>query len=119
VTALHIHATFSAMLDAGQSSVYIDRLFTGDFLGTKSDIASGELRHDEFRTYENIQGDYYIAPRFLHRIAMHVTKNYLAAKLKGVKVPLILGIWGASAGTPLPHISRVHPDNHWFVWIIC
>jgi hypothetical protein len=74
--------------------VYLDRLFTGEFLGTKSDIASGELRRYEFRKYNNIQGDYYIAQRFLHKIAMHVTKNYLASKLKGVKVPLILGVWG-------------------------
>ena len=49
---------------------------------------------DEFRTYNNIQGDYYIAQRFLHRVAMHIVKNYLHEKLKGVKIPLILGIWG-------------------------
>jgi ribulose bisphosphate carboxylase small subunit len=35
---------------------------------------------------------YYIAPRFLDKISIHITKNYL--DLPGVKVPLILGIHG-------------------------
>ncbi|MEM1310481.1 MAG: ribulose bisphosphate carboxylase small subunit [Cyanobacteria bacterium P01_D01_bin.71] len=36
--------------------------------------------------------NYYIAPRFLDKLAVHITKNYL--NLDGVKVPLILGIHG-------------------------
>lgn len=35
---------------------------------------------------------YYIAPRFLDKISVHITKNYL--KLPSVKVPLILGVHG-------------------------
>lgn len=35
---------------------------------------------------------YYIAPRFLDKLAVHITKNYL--NLPGVRVPLILGIHG-------------------------
>ncbi|WP_445634270.1 Ribulose 1,5-bisphosphate carboxylase [Nostoc sp. DSM 114161] len=35
---------------------------------------------------------YYIAPRFLDKLAVHITKNFL--KLPGVRVPLILGIHG-------------------------
>jgi ribulose bisphosphate carboxylase small subunit len=35
---------------------------------------------------------YYIAPRFLDKIAVHITKNFL--NLPGVRVPLILGIHG-------------------------
>lgn len=35
---------------------------------------------------------YYISPRFLDKIAIHITKNFL--DLSGVKVPLILGIHG-------------------------
>ncbi|HEY9752024.1 MAG TPA: AAA family ATPase [Coleofasciculaceae cyanobacterium] len=35
---------------------------------------------------------YYISPRFLDKLAVHITKNYL--DLPGVKVPLILGIHG-------------------------
>jgi ribulose bisphosphate carboxylase small subunit len=35
---------------------------------------------------------YYLAPRFLDKLSIHITKNYLP--LQGVKVPLILGIHG-------------------------
>lgn len=35
---------------------------------------------------------YYIAPRFLNRLAVHITKNFL--DLPGIKLPLILGIHG-------------------------
>lgn len=35
---------------------------------------------------------YYISPRFLDKLSLHITKNYL--NLPGVKVPLILGVHG-------------------------
>lgn len=35
---------------------------------------------------------YYISPRFLNKLAVHLTKNYL--DIPGVRVPLILGIHG-------------------------
>jgi ribulose bisphosphate carboxylase small subunit len=35
---------------------------------------------------------YYISPRFLEKLAVHITKNYL--KLPDVRVPLILGVHG-------------------------
>ena len=35
---------------------------------------------------------YYISPRFLDKLAVHITKNYL--ELPGVRVPLILGVHG-------------------------
>lgn len=35
---------------------------------------------------------YYISPRFLDKLAVHITKNYL--DLPGVRVPLILGVHG-------------------------
>ncbi|MBD2184521.1 ribulose bisphosphate carboxylase small subunit [Planktothrix sp. FACHB-1355] len=35
---------------------------------------------------------YYISPRFLDKLAVHITKNFL--ELPGVRVPLILGIHG-------------------------
>eukprot|EP00878_Enallax_costatus_P019250 GHUV01020305.1.p1 GENE.GHUV01020305.1~~GHUV01020305.1.p1 ORF type:complete len:358 (+),score=81.86 GHUV01020305.1:442-1515(+) len=75
----------------------IDSLFTGNVLGHKTDIADGSLRGWEFRTYNNIVGDYYVAPAFLEKVAMHITKNVLTdggAIPKSCKVPLILGIWG-------------------------
>ncbi|MEC4819918.1 MAG: ribulose bisphosphate carboxylase small subunit [Scytonema sp. PMC 1069.18] len=36
--------------------------------------------------------NYYISPRFLDKIAVHITKNYL--DLPGIRVPLILGVHG-------------------------
>lgn len=35
---------------------------------------------------------YYIAPRFLEKLAVHITKNFL--NIPGVRVPLILGVHG-------------------------
>lgn len=35
---------------------------------------------------------YYIAPKFLNKLAVHITKNFM--ELPGVRVPLILGIHG-------------------------
>ncbi|OIP68635.1 MAG: ribulose 1,5-bisphosphate carboxylase [Oscillatoriales cyanobacterium CG2_30_40_61] len=35
---------------------------------------------------------YYVSPRFLDKVAVHITKNFL--QLPGVRVPLILGIHG-------------------------
>ncbi|NEP16667.1 MAG: ribulose 1,5-bisphosphate carboxylase, partial [Leptolyngbya sp. SIO4C1] len=35
---------------------------------------------------------YYISPRFLNKLAVHITKNYL--DLPQVRMPLILGIHG-------------------------
>lgn len=40
----------------------------------------------------NYPMSYYIAPRFLDKLAVHITKNYL--DLPQVKVPLILGVHG-------------------------
>jgi hypothetical protein len=87
----------SMNVDMMQNSQHIDYLFTGKTLGHQSDIADGTLRKYEFRTYENIVGDYYVAPKFLDAVAMHIVKNFLVDQGsfdKMTKVPLILGIWG-------------------------
>jgi hypothetical protein len=64
-------------------------------MGRQADIASGELRFTERRTLAHLVGDYYVPPRFLDAVSLHLVKNVLAesGQLKGV--PLILGIWGA------------------------
>ena len=41
-------------------------------LGHKSDIADGSLRGYEFRKFENIVGDYYVAPKFLEAIVVRL-----------------------------------------------
>uniref|UniRef100_A0A6N2M6T4 Ribulose bisphosphate carboxylase/oxygenase activase, chloroplastic n=1 Tax=Salix viminalis TaxID=40686 RepID=A0A6N2M6T4_SALVM len=67
----------------GARAGVVDSLFAGNFLGKDSDIVF-DYRQKVTRSFEYLQGDYYIAPLFL---------NYLA-HLLNVKVPLILGIWG-------------------------
>lgn len=84
-------------IDTAQNVQHLDSLFVGNILGHKSDIADGSLRDYEFRKFNNIVGDYYVAPSFLDKIAMHITKNYLydsGAIDAKARVPLILGIWG-------------------------
>lgn len=51
----------------GQTAGMIDSLFTGNRLGHSADIADGSLRTYDFRTYNNIVGDYYVAPRWVLR----------------------------------------------------
>ena len=56
------------------------------------------MRSDwEFRSFSNLVGDYYVAPRFLDAVTLHVVKNFLMDQKAfdpSTKVPLILGIWG-------------------------
>ncbi|GKV05886.1 hypothetical protein SLEP1_g17838 [Rubroshorea leprosula] len=42
--------------------------------------------------WDNNMDGYYIAPAFMDKIVVHITKNFLS--LPNIKVPLILGIWG-------------------------
>lgn len=46
----------SMNVDTAQNSVHLDSLFTGNFLGHKSDIADGSLRGFEFRKFDHIIG---------------------------------------------------------------
>ena len=81
----------------GQNSNMIDSLFTGNILGHVSDIADGSLRNYEFRTFNNLVGDYYVSPKFLDAVTLHITKNFLSdfGFFDAVtNIPLILGIWG-------------------------
>lgn len=70
----------------------IDDLFVGEFLGKDSDIVF-DYRQKATRSFEYLQGDYYIAPLFLDKVACHIVKNFIAPLLN-TKVPLILGVWG-------------------------
>ncbi|WCJ40310.1 Ribulose bisphosphate carboxylase/oxygenase activase chloroplastic [Euphorbia peplus] len=76
----------------GARAGIIDPLFAGDFLGKDSDIVF-DYRQKVTRSFEYLQGDYYIAPAFLDKVVCHIVKNYIA-HLLDVKIPLILGIWG-------------------------
>ncbi|XP_062184547.1 ribulose bisphosphate carboxylase/oxygenase activase, chloroplastic isoform X1 [Phragmites australis] len=76
----------------GARAGIVDDLFVGNFLGKDSDIVF-DYRQKATRTFQYLQGDYYIAPLFLDKVACHIVKNYIA-HLLDIKIPLILGIWG-------------------------
>ncbi|XP_060674027.1 ribulose bisphosphate carboxylase/oxygenase activase 2, chloroplastic-like [Ziziphus jujuba] len=56
---------------------------------TSYDYISLGLR--QFNMDNNMDG-FYIAPAFMDKVVVHITKNFL--NLPNIKVPLILGIWG-------------------------
>ncbi|KAK9901915.1 hypothetical protein M0R45_001849 [Rubus argutus] len=76
----------------GARAGVVDDLFVGKFLGRDSDIVF-DYRQKVTRSFQYLQGDYYIAPLFMDKVVCHMAKNYLAHILN-TKVPLILGIWG-------------------------
>ncbi|XP_022960536.1 ribulose bisphosphate carboxylase/oxygenase activase, chloroplastic [Cucurbita moschata] len=76
----------------GARAGVIDDLFAGNFLGRDSDIVF-DYRQKVTRSFEHLQGDYYIAPVFMDKVVCHIVKNFIV-HLLNIKVPLILGIWG-------------------------
>ncbi|EOY27429.1 P-loop containing nucleoside triphosphate hydrolases superfamily protein [Theobroma cacao] len=76
----------------GARAGVFDDLFAGNFLGRDSDIVF-DYRQKVTRSFEYLQGDYYIAPAFMDKVVCHIVKNFLA-HLLNVKIPLILAIWG-------------------------
>merc|ERR1719313_255700 len=63
-------------VDVGQTEQFVDSLFL-----------SKQKRTD-------IEGDYYICPDFLDKVALHMAKNHMMAHFPRMKAPLMLGIWG-------------------------
>ncbi|KAI6675105.1 hypothetical protein NL676_003011 [Syzygium grande] len=53
------------------------------------DYISAGLRQFAF---DNTMDGFYIAPAFMDKVVVHITKNFL--NLPNIKVPLILGVWG-------------------------
>lgn len=89
----------SMNIDMGAKKGIIDDLFLskgdGSFsMGVQSDIASGILRSEELRSFAHLVGDYYVPPRFMEAVTMHLVKNFLAEQGMLTGVPLVLGIWG-------------------------
>ncbi|CAH9068019.1 unnamed protein product [Cuscuta europaea] len=46
----------------------------------------------QYSPLDNTINGFYIAPAFMDKLVVHITKNFL--KLPNIKVPLILGVWG-------------------------
>jgi len=75
----------------------VDSLFqapTGD--GTHEAVLSSyEYLSQGLRDYsawDNMKDGFYIAPAFMDKLVVHLSKNFMT--LPNIKVPLILGIWG-------------------------
>ncbi|XP_062092638.1 ribulose bisphosphate carboxylase/oxygenase activase, chloroplastic isoform X1 [Humulus lupulus] len=55
-------------------------------------LSSYEYLSTGLRHLDNNMDGFYIAPAFMDKLVVHITKNYMT--LPNIKVPLILGIWG-------------------------
>ncbi|KAK7285194.1 hypothetical protein RJT34_19955 [Clitoria ternatea] len=55
-------------------------------------MSSYEYLSTGLRQLDNKVGGFYIAPAFMDKLVVHITKNFMT--LPNIKVPLILGIWG-------------------------
>ncbi|MFQ6644040.1 hypothetical protein Gotur_018133 [Gossypium turneri] len=57
-------------------------------------MSSYEYISQGLKTYnlDNNMDGFYIAPAFMDKLVVHITKNFMS--LPNIKVPLILGIWG-------------------------
>ncbi|GLT75442.1 hypothetical protein SLA2020_471670 [Shorea laevis] len=57
-------------------------------------MSSYEYISQGLRTYnlDNNMDGFYIAPAFMDKLVVHISKNFMS--LPNIKVPLILGIWG-------------------------
>ncbi|CAM6128234.1 unnamed protein product [Calypogeia fissa] len=51
-------------------------------------LSTGQKSYD----FDNMMGEFYIAPAFMDKILIHIAKNFMT--LPNIKVPLILGVWG-------------------------
>ncbi|KAG0610311.1 hypothetical protein M758_7G055800 [Ceratodon purpureus] len=74
----------------------VDALFQGaQGMGTQTVMMSSyDYISTGQRTYnfDNTSDGLYIAPAFMDKLVIHVAKNFM--NLPGIKIPLILGIWG-------------------------
>ncbi|KAJ7950277.1 Ribulose bisphosphate carboxylase/oxygenase activase [Quillaja saponaria] len=76
-----VDSLFQSAMDTGSGTHYA--------VMSSYDYISAGLR--KFNLDNNVDG-FYIAPAFMDKLVVHITKNFLS--LPNIKVPLILGIWG-------------------------
>ncbi|KAL2940563.1 Ribulose bisphosphate carboxylase/oxygenase activase chloroplastic [Bienertia sinuspersici] len=74
-----VDSLFQAPMDSG-THVPVQSTFEYESLGLRK------------YNMDNMMGDFYIAPAFMDKLVVHITKNFL--NLPNIKIPLILGIWG-------------------------
>ncbi|XP_058099383.1 ribulose bisphosphate carboxylase/oxygenase activase, chloroplastic-like isoform X2 [Magnolia sinica] len=82
--------------DIARGKGMVDSLFqaptgagTHDPIMSSYEYISTGLRHYNL---DNTMDGFYIAPAFMDKLVVHISKNFMT--LPNIKVPLILGIWG-------------------------
>ncbi|KAL8050315.1 hypothetical protein ABFX02_06G075100 [Erythranthe guttata] len=82
--------------DIARGKGMVDSLFqaptgmgTHDAVLNSYDYISQGLKQYDF---DNTMSGFYIAPAFMDKLMVHISKNFM--KLPNIKVPLILGVWG-------------------------
>ncbi|GMN24068.1 hypothetical protein TIFTF001_000392 [Ficus carica] len=82
--------------DIARGKGMVDSLFqapmgagTHDAIMNSYEYISTGLR--QYNLDNNVDG-FYIAPAFMDKLVVHITKNFMS--LPNIKIPLILGIWG-------------------------
>ncbi|KAJ6432623.1 hypothetical protein OIU84_019792 [Salix udensis] len=82
--------------DISRGKGMVDSLFQApQGTGTHNPVLNSyEYISQGLRTYnlDNNMDGFYIAPAFMDKLVVHVTKNFMS--LPNIKVPLILGVWG-------------------------
>ncbi|KAF8010752.1 hypothetical protein BT93_J1408 [Corymbia citriodora subsp. variegata] len=81
--------------DIARGKGMVDSLFQAPMgTGTHHAIMSSyEYLSTGLRTYmDNNMDGFYIAPAFMDKLVVHISKNFMT--LPNIKVPLILGVWG-------------------------
>lgn len=81
--------------DIARGRQMVDNLYQGlqGQRGTHNAVLNSQsfLSHGQ-RKLKNFEHGYYISPKFLDKMSVHIAKNFLC--LPKIKIPLILGIWG-------------------------
>lgn len=82
--------------DIARGKGMVDSLFQAPIGGGTHDVVmnSYEYVSQGLRQYEfdNMMNGLYIAPAFMDKLIVHLSKNFMT--LPNIKVPLILGVWG-------------------------
>jgi hypothetical protein len=86
----------------------VDPLFqgwAGSGMNTQDAIMSSyDYVSQGLKQFDNMDTDgFYISRSFLDKLTLHLAKNFL--KLPKIKIPLILGVWGA----PRPRAAHSAP----------
>ncbi|KAJ1400955.1 P-loop containing nucleoside triphosphate hydrolase [Sesbania bispinosa] len=98
-----VDSLFQAPMEAGTHYAVMSSY---EYLSTG--LRPGHVMMIFFRyNLDNTMDGFYIAPAFMDKLVVHITKNFMS--LPNIKVPLILGIWGGKGQGNLSNVSLSLP----------